>query len=354
MRVRLIGTLIAALAIGLPAVGAAQAALDAPHDTSFNDGGCNKCHGLFQRTSSGKADYNPGCTGCHNGALPTTSFGLPWPDDATSPGKGGQNHSWTKPVVNDEVGAKAPGSTNVDKFLLDGGRLQCIVCHNLHAPKTASDPASMHTSFAIDAPRARTGSTNPVPGSATLTLKAAGSNPKGYRIRIESVTGGGGTFSISHDFGVPPGTYSAPYAFTNNVTRALDDATVSIQISANSAVGDYWDFYISHPMLRLSNIDDAGCVICHAERSMNHVRARGADSTYLPNGARRFSHPVGVGLNANAHGWDRTVVRDANGDPQGTDAYKTNDLLLDAGVVRCTTCHAVHNADSNSLTEDAR
>jgi predicted CXXCH cytochrome family protein len=32
----------------------------------------------------------------------------------------------------------------------------------------------------------------------------------------------------------------------------------------------------------------------------------------------------------------------------------TNDLVLNGGVVGCTTCHAAHNADSNSLTVDAR
>jgi hypothetical protein len=34
-------------------------------------------------------------------------------------------------------------------------------------------------------------------------------------------------------------------------------------------------------------------------------------------------------------------------------ANPTNDFVMRGGVVGCTTCHAVHNADSNSLTVDA-
>jgi hypothetical protein len=43
---------------------------------------------------------------------------------------------------------------------------------------------------------------------------------------------------------------------------------------------------------------------------------------------------------------------DANGAIQPSDGNITNDLKLDAGVVRCTTCHSVHSTDSNSLTVD--
>ena len=39
----------------------------------------------------------------------------------------------------------------------------------------------------------------------------------------------------------------------------------------------------------------------------------------------------------------------------GYNGNATNDYLLDgSGAVQCTTCHAVHNADSNSLTVDKR
>ena len=126
-------------------------------------------------------------------------------------------------------------------------------------------------------------------------------------------------------------------------------------------VGDYWDFFVAYPFLRFSNVKDEGCVNCHKERVMNHVRARGDDRLYRPNGVRKFSHPVNVGLNVNGLGRDRTVVLDADGtagssttDGDGNVANPTNDLVMKDSVVRCTTCHAPHNVDSNSLTVDAR
>jgi hypothetical protein len=210
-----------------------------------------------------------------------------------------------------------------------------------------------------------------------------GSGALGYRVRITEVTAGGGKFILSHDYGWnpdswlnysagvwAPGVVAGPGRdYTNGVDVPVDIAGVTIKISAGALVGDYWDFYVNYPMLRLSNVSDLICSACHRQREMNHVRARGTDAAYLPNGIRKFSHPVGVALNANGFGTDRTRVLDADGTPvtdiEGkvgtsvTDAddgltNATNDLVLDGGIVRCTTCHRVHNADSNSLSRDAR
>jgi hypothetical protein len=111
----------------------------------------------------------------------------------------------------------------------------------------------------------------------------------------------------------------------------------------------------------VANTGDGVCVQCHASMAMTHLRVEGMDPRYPVNGVRLFSHPVGEGLNANGSGTDRTTILDASGVTQlantGTtdaDGNATNDLRLDGTVVRCTTCHAVHHADSNSLTTDLR
>jgi hypothetical protein len=102
------------------------------------------------------------------------------------------------------------------------------------------------------------------------------------------------------------------------------------------------------------------CEDCHAERVQSALRVAGADPAFVPDGVKRFSHPVGEPL---SRAYDRTGgaqggMRDANGAAQGAagaDANATNDLSVDAaGNVRCMSCHHPHGADSNSLTEDPR
>ena len=65
---------------------------------------------------------------------------------------------------------------------------------------------------------------------------------------------------------------------------------------------------------------------------------------------------MGVGLDTNAKGYDRATPLDGNGADQGAagaDSNPTNDLPLDgSGNVQCLSCHAVHYADSNTLTVD--
>ncbi len=211
----------------------------------------------------------------------------------------------------------------------------------------------------------------PSAGTARMTLVTPGTSSKAYRVLIQTVTAGGGTFILSHDFGLATPSWfnwsgtawvvgtslGAGMPFSNGTPVALDDPAVTVTFTAGAAVGNYWDFYVSYPMLRTTNVSDAFCLSCHASRAMDHVRVAGEDSSYLPNGIRQFSHPVGDALNANGKNYDRAVALDANGAVQTTgDGKSSNDLVLDpsTGTVGCTTCHAVHNADSNSLTDDAR
>jgi hypothetical protein len=73
-------------------------------------------------------------------------------------------------------------------------------------------------------------------------------------------------------------------------------------------------------------------------------------------GGQWLSHPVGDFLNANGRGYDRAIPLDGNGAPQGSagaDGNHSNDYALDAeNMVQCLSCHHIHYADSNTLTED--
>jgi hypothetical protein len=354
--------IVAAVAALLPG---APSALDAPHDASFSDGDCNKCHALFVATPTGGYDYSAGCISCHNSKAPA-SGGFLWLDSAEAkPGVKGTSHSWTGQAVAPQHGAAYPTATSLSSKLVDG-RLQCATCHDPHrdaVPDASSRYTSIPMGTAVDEAVGSPATT------AQMTLVTAGTTAGGYRLKIQA---GGASFVISHDFGLATptwlnyvggvwvaGTIDGPgYPFAPNVAVPTDDAAVTVRWSAAPTAGAYWDFYVGFPFLRMTNVDDTICMSCHKERFMDHVRSSGADATYLPNNTRRFSHPVGVTMNASGENYTRTVAvgpLDTNGAAQSSgDGRPSNDLVLDAGVVRCTTCHAVHNADSNSLTDDVR
>ena len=195
-----------------------------------------------------------------------------------------------------------------------------------------------------------------------------------YRLRkaAASKSGGWATTKLSVSARIPKSRAVATAQQLRNEVRGkaigqnvtLDNTSVTVRwISGTPKVGDYWDVWVSYPFLRMpvSQL----CVQCHKDQAMGHERVSGNDPGYLPNGSRIFSHPIGEGLNANGLNTDRTAsnpdanaraILDASGVAQTSgDGNATNDYLLDgSGAVQCTTCHAVHNADSNSLTVDKR
>jgi hypothetical protein len=180
--------------------------------------------------------------------------------------------------------------------------------------------------------------------------------PAGYAVRVVA----GSKVEISHDHAksATPTWNLINWPFTVGDTTAndypLDDLSVVVRFTVAPAVGDTWLFYVSYPLLRASNVADAMCMDCHADRVQDHTCVNGTSCT--ANGTFQFSHPVNQALNENGEGYDRAAPIDVDGtsQDQAVEANPSNKLTLDGGAVRCTTCHAPHNADSNSISVDAR
>lgn len=389
MRTRALAVVAAAAAALL---AAPASAVDAPHDGSFTEGLCQTCHKLHASsggTLTNQPDNNTTCTACHNSKVGSRR-GFPWQSSQqASPGVGGNQHSWTGYAVNPGMGAATPLDSEM-AVRLASGTLQCSTCHDQHAANKANAPGAAKTSIAVGTPVDENGNLQGPRGLGQLTLLQPGAAalPKGYRLKVQTVTAGvGGTFIISHDFGLSTPTWfnwngSAWVAgastgpgrsFSINTNVATDDPAVQVRFSDGAFAGDYWDFSVTFPFLRASNVNDAMCQDCHRDRVMDHACVEGQGAC-AADGLRSYSHPVNQVLNANARNYDRTpanpdpssrALLDADGSDQSTgDGITTNDLVLVAGPdlvkgtaddgVGCTTCHAPHNADSNSLTEDPR
>lgn len=361
MTKRLLASILCALA------PAGALAIDSPHDASFTTGSCKGCHLVHGAPGASLTSVagNPNlCASCHSQAGVGARLGFPWVSkDQAIADVYGHSHHWSAGVASAAHGAQAPLSTEMAKRT-DGGNLQCSTCHDQHAARAASGGVQ-HTSVAPDVAIARTAGSGS--GACDLDPPAAAAAAKGYLLEI--VAGGAAgtaTFRISHDngtswFGWNGTAWEAANANgkPTGLDVALDDGT-NVQVdfvggSGTSFVaGDRWKFYISYPFLRISNVASAMCEDCHRERVQSSLRVEGGDAGYVPDGTKLFSHPVGEAL---AKTYDRTAgILDANGVLQSTgDGIRTNDVSFDAaGKVRCMSCHYPHNADSNSLTEDAR
>ena len=346
------------LPLVLVALTAARRAVatDAPHDASFTvTGDCTECHTLHGATGAGLTNQPTNftlCAGCHDTSPSGGRLGLPWgTSDQGVPGSGGSHHHWDSLAGNPTYGATAPAPTSEMGKRVRNGYLQCSTCHDQHAASSAFGGVQ-HTSVP---PGVARNADNGVTGcQMALNQPAAAAAPRGYRIEIAAGGPvGNATFRYSSDRGR---IWSAPAATGAN-RQLSDGANVTVTFSGGSCtaspVPQRWDFYVSYPFLRISNLNSAMCESCHASRVMDHTQVEsGGDGTQV------FSHPVGVGMDANGRGYDRpaNALLDANGALQATgDGIATNDLRLASdSTVRCMTCHYPHNADSNSLTEDPR
>lgn len=364
------------------------AALDSPHDGSFDSGvtQCQSCHKLHSTTgtlldSSKFSSNNDSCLTCHDAATSPNHFFSPaWSPAGRQavPGVGGDQHNWSNPPTG--AGARIPTDPKMALYFTSGQTLQCASCHDVHGHKDAGGnpdqgtlaPNSIHASWPFDTEEP------PISGGTgrmkLISVTDGGYNAaaRGYAVRVKS---GGSTLEISHDFESDAGaTWNYSIPFTVGTTSAydvwLDDPSVVIRITKPPAVGDTWKFYVSFPFLRATNVSDAMCTDCHVDRHQSYLNVEGTGPLTGTNqaivlGTTVFSHPVNQTLNANGKGYDVAsgIPLDADGSPtsSGSDGLgnvpnPSNDLKLDpvTGSVGCTTCHAPHNADSNSLTVEVR
>lgn len=357
MRTRAI--LAAAAASLLPVAGRG---VDAPHTAATipNATGCSDCH-MLHNAPGGSLTNRPDsftvCTHCHNSLGAAFSFGGAWyTSHQATPNAGGRSHHATGSTTSAAYGATPPTHPALQRYTADG-QLKCSSCHDPHVAGSSGAPGNLHVSVATGTALARTGGTGSGNAQMTLTV-GSGALAKGYRIRI-----GPGTsqFQVSHDArSQQPSlvTWGTPYAFSANtpvpLTHAEDDPAVSVRFSAVPAVaGDYWDFYVGFPFLRMAIGEGELCLACHPARAQAHGDVE-TSATYGWATGQPFSHPVGEGLNANGKGYDVATPLGVNGAPQGPASSSSDLRLSPTGMVTCLSCHAAHNADSNSQTPDAR
>jgi hypothetical protein len=245
---------------------------------------------------------------------------------------------------------------------LPGGNLQCSTCHDQHE-NAESAGGTLHVSGVTAESPAGAVTIRTVPASPTL---------RGYVLQIVAAGDvGQATFRISHDgrswWGWDPAPVSAWVASLatgkpTGTAVTLDEPGFEVDFAGTFAVGDRFRFHVSRAFLRVQNTDAAMCTTCHKNLDQRHDNVEGQGTIpgtgeAVAPGTTWFSHPVGEALGVNGRGYDRTTIVEPTGDPQqgGGDGVATNDLVLSGtSRVTCLTCHAPHNADSNSLTEDTR
>jgi hypothetical protein len=334
----------AAAVLGVGLAAASARASDPPHWSSASipetSIGCaTGCHQIHQAAGGTLTAYGENvtlCQSCHSGVGLASALAINRSDIAV-PGQRGSSHAFAVQPVNAAYGAQAPTNTQMSLRVM-GGYIVCSTCHDQHASTSALggtpriSPARRITAL---------GSTASVASGGTFT----GTSGAWYLVEVQA----GNTFRWSKDSGIS--WMAQGVAMSRGSAVALADGVTVTFSAANSFVtGERWELSGAYPFLRASldsgdnATGDRFCRDCHASWTMDHVATRTWDGTMK-------SHPVGVGLNGNGDGYDRTVPLDANGAAQGGggDANRANDLRLDAGGrVQCLSCHAPHFAPSNS------
>lgn len=345
---------VAWLALAVPVSLEAQ---DPPHWTSvsLNINCTSQCHlthnALGGALNSSASNVNL-CQSCHNpaglaGDLPITN------SDKAVPGDSGTSHAFDVAAVNPALDTQLPLDTEMQLRVMSGN-VVCSTCHDQHRSVSSFGGT----------PRVGNAKQVTVQGS-TGSLASGGifSGPEGIWYLVEIVQGGNennSRFCYSKDSGIswfptgcdPPGTTSPNLTADGANPVALDNG-VTVSFGTGSYVAqERWEFAAAWPFLRaaLGPGGSSFCLDCHRSWDMDHTAVETWDGNPK-------SHPVGVGLNANLKGYDRTVPLDGNGSDQGgagADANPTNDLqLFGTGDVQCLTCHGVHFVDSNTETVDS-
>ena len=329
-------------------VGGVASASDPPHWTSasLTIDCTTQCHlphsSLGSALTSAASNVNL-CLSCHNpsglaAALPISQI------DKAIPGTRGTSHAFDVPSTHVSLGTLDPQGSEMLLRVM-GGNIVCSTCHNQHRAEAATRGTPK---VSVPTRLTAVGSTGALVSGGTFT----GSQGTWYLVEITQA-GNQGTakWVWSADNG---GSWSAEQTAGVGVALGPDGATLTFGAGSFS-VGERWELYASWPFLRAAldlgnnTTGDAFCRDCHRSWVMDHNETRTWDGS--PKG-----HPVGVSLNANGGGYDRSTPLDGNGAIQGSggaDANASNDLSLDGGgLVQCISCHGVHYADSNTLTED--
>lgn len=347
----------------ITAIGAGVYAGDDPHGNAFSVQ-CLSCHANHKAAGqnlTGAISNESVCRSCHNLAGTASRYPGERLHKSDLAGRLGASHAWNVAPTNAAAGAGLPSNPQMAVRLVNTN-VACSTCHNQHVNDAASVASGTAGSQTQAVPVRIAGS-----GTGTVSYNAGGNAAaKSYLLEIVETGGNVGTarFRLSNDgglswFGWSGSAWIAYVVGNGRLTGAgipLNDGTsVSVTFSGSFVVGDRIRFYVGYPFLRAS-LDSGSnatgkrfCRDCHSAWAMDHV----AVGTY--DGAWK-SHPVGVALNANAGGYDRTVPLDGNGRVQGqagADANGTNDLML-AGdaTVQCLSCHGMHHADGNTNTVD--
>ena len=332
-----------ALLAGLVLVAGRLPAADPPHWSgaalSIDCG--SACHTLHQAGGSGLTQAASNvtlCQSCHNPS--GLAGGLSLTDaDKAAPGTRGTSHAFDVDAVNPAVGALAPQNTEMQLRVM-GGKVVCSTCHNQHSSVSAFGGTSR-----IAPAKKVTAMASPLITSGGVFTGAQG------RWYLLEITSGGAVGVARFRWSIDNGTtWLGSNVLTASTPVALNDGVTAAFPAGTYVVGERYEFSAAWPFLRATQgaSGNALCLDCHRDWNMTHTAVETYDGTYK-------SHPVGVGLNANGSGYDRSAPLDGNGDPQGgsgDDANVTNDLRLFGGQVQCLTCHAVHHVDSNTQTVD--
>ena len=360
-------TSVAVLAALAVTVAFLARAGDEPHWATYTVG-CTSCHATHKAaggnltTAAGNDNL---CASCHNLTGLASSFPIETMTKANLAGETGTSHAWGANATNSNAGATPPSNAAMS-VRLASGNIVCSTCHNQHLNAPAAITAgTAGTEWARPAPATHTQGAGT--GSVAFTAAAA-ANPKGYLIEIVEVAGAAGTakFRLSNDGGTSWWGYSGgvwvAYAagnarLTSTAAIALNDGTnVNVTFSGSYVLGpppDRYRFYVSYPFLRApldSGNNTTGnkfCRDCHSGWTMDHNAVHTYDGTMK-------QHPVGIVLNANGGGYDRTSasILDGNGAVQPADGNPSNDLkLAPDNTIQCYTCHGMHHSPSSTAAQ---
>jgi hypothetical protein len=343
--------LLSTVVLGLAVVGSVLAS-DPPHwlGATETTNCTTPCHVVHQAQGGGLTSDASNvnlCQSCHDSNnLPISN------SDIASPHTSGTSHAFGVSTTHPTYATQDPLDTQMSVRVMDGN-VVCSTCHNQHSAEkilggTARISAANKVQFGSP------------PGTGDVTSGGSYTGDFGYWYLID-IDGEGSQVDATFRWSKDGISWMATGVSAGNGSPvALGADGVEVTFTGLDAdafkVGEQWEFYATWPFLRVKldegdiTAGDKFCRDCHRDWVMTHDSVGG---TREYDGQNK-SHPVGVTLNANNQNYDRTIPLDGNGGEQGVngDNNPSNDLGLDgSGLVQCLTCHGVHYADSNTLTD---